>query len=61
MRPYNLRWRATNRRKSALERLEKTIKKLSTSTDAKDSARLERSVEEAAILTKKISGGYDSR
>jgi hypothetical protein len=54
MKPYNVRWRQKKRRQSALERLEKTIKKLSSSTDAKDSSRLDRSREEAAILLKKI-------
>lgn len=57
MRPYNTHWRLKKRRQSALERLEKTIKKLSGSSDAKDSAKLEKSREEAATLIKKI-GNY---
>ena len=54
MKPYNVHWRLKKRRQSALERLEKRIKKLAGSTDAKDSLKLEKSREEAAILIKKI-------
>lgn len=54
MRPYNTKFRLKKRRQSALERLEKRIKKLSSSTDAKDSAKLEKSREEAANLIKNI-------
>jgi hypothetical protein len=54
MRPYNLHWRAKARRQSALERLEKRIKVLSGSPDAKDSLKLNRAREEAASLIKKI-------
>lgn len=57
MRPYNVQHRLKKRRQSALERLEKRIKKLSSSSDAKDSGKLEKSREEAANLIKKI-GSY---
>jgi hypothetical protein len=54
MKPYNTHWRLKKRRQSALERLEKRIKKLSGSPDAKDSAKLDSSREEAVNLLKKI-------
>ena len=54
MKPYNTHWRLKKRRQSALERLEKRIKKLSGSPEAKDSGKLDKAREEAANLIKKI-------
>lgn len=54
MRPYNIHWRVKKRRQAALERLEKRIKVLSASKEAKDSGKLDKAIAESATLMQRI-------